>query len=766
MTSNFDYTDDSVVAKISVDIPTNAATDIAQMQQATSGLRVELEAAARAQGDWASYLREIPQLAEQAAQAQRSLITALERTSYLQGQAGPGRGGAGQPGPGGQYSTAAPAGYVNPFTGQPGQGTLGHAQDYMQNMANQDPRLFANMQAQRGNAVNPAQLGLVGGTAVGGTGGVGGMGGGQGQGAAAPASSSPQGSQSSRDSAAPPDPSQSGAPTTSEPPNIPADPHADAPAWQSQSGGIRDSAQQILNEVRSGSGSKIGMLGLAAKGMSAAGSWATSNPDRLAKLGGIGGTIGKSLGGLSGIAKGAAGVAGGVGAALALNHLIQNVGEATQEYSNLGAIRGGSFGEGVGLETQAQMMAAMNPFINSTQTRQIMQEGLKSGLQGDQLDTFDRGAMQALKDQNMSPADFGKLFVTQLSQGGVAVQAFTEEISNAKEYAKTGFTTLPERQAQMAATSSNLGAMGVHGQALANSTTAFTEGFADDPILGRNGAGANIMNQAVSNPMFQTMMGMQAGQGGHLPGSILMRLSDGGGGGINDAADDTMKFLVGQVANVGTDIYDKANAFQQLAAQMGMNMTPQQALAMYKKYAGGDTMAASSKRRSDNVATQRRSDSVSLNPMKILGNAAGQISDIFDPLIQPLQGNTDSDRLKSLAAIPGEMWAGITGDQSHTYNSRKNPDPSAPDVGDLYKPIGRPAAPPSKGGGGQHVTTQGSVNGTLQITVDQQGKVSAPQSIQLTGQQKQAYMGYGSAQLNDPSPGDASYYHANNGWGN
>jgi phage/plasmid primase-like uncharacterized protein len=53
------------------------------------------------------------------------------------------------------------------------------------------------------------------------------------------------------------------------------------------------------------------------------------------------------------------------------------------------------------------------------------------------------------------------------------------------------------------------------------------------------------------------------------------------------------------------------------------------------------------------------------------------------------------------------------------------------------------------------VNTQGSVSGNITITVDQAGRVSAPQSIQLTGTQKSALTGYGSSQMNNLSPGES-----------
>ena len=259
--SNFDYTDDSVIAKISVDVPHNAVTDIAEVAQQTQNLRVEMEALARAQGDYSSYITSLPEIMQRATQQTQALITQMERMSYIQNELGgaggmggnvgmmtgaPGGGGGGAPA-GQNYNTAAPPGYVNPFMGmQLGMGMPGNPNPAVfQQMMQQDPRMYANMAAARGMPVNPASLGIVGGNAAAAGGQTGGTGGGQGRGADAPGSQSPQATQTSRDSSAPPDPSQSGQGSRAEPQNIPTEPHPDAPEWQKQAARM---AQNIAAE--------------------------------------------------------------------------------------------------------------------------------------------------------------------------------------------------------------------------------------------------------------------------------------------------------------------------------------------------------------------------------------------------------------------------------------------------------------------------------------------------------------------------------------
>jgi len=59
------------------------------------------------------------------------------------------------------------------------------------------------------------------------------------------------------------------------------------------------------------------------------------------------------------------------------------------------------------------------------------------------------------------------------------------------------------------------------------------------------------------------------------------------------------------------------------------------------------------------------------------------------------------------------------------------------------------------------INTQGQVTGDIRITVDQAGRVSAPQTITLTGTQRSVNAGYGGGTMNNPGPGD---YHQSTGF--
>ena len=514
----FEYTDDSVVAKVSIDVPSQSLTDISQLTSAMGSLRVEMEAMARAQGDWLEYLRQVPVIVEQANQAYRDSITQLERMSYIQNEIGGGQGNVGfnttaaSGGGGGGYSTAAPSGYVNPFAGgTPGMGmgyNPGMTASWMNNMASQDPRMYANMMASRGGPVNPAMMGQVGGAVAGytGMGGVGGSGGGMGWGNAAPGSMSPQSTQSSRDSSAPPKNTEGGSPTTSEPQNIPTDAHPDSPEWQK---GLGSLTNQVLSEMSSSRGRPGGITGGVLRG-----------------LGGIAGAMGTSPGTLGKIGKGA-GITAGIGGGLwALNKGIQDTGEKITEYSQLGSVQGGGAMEGAGYEAQARIMA-MNPFITTDQSRQVMQMALREGFRGGNFDTVQGFMTKNFKDMGMSFAESMDLVNSSVVKGGESTQSFSENMKDLqKGLSKEGGAALPQRNKQFGETVSTLTDLNVDQDSAQRAALGLQEMFKDNKVL--RDAAPSIATSALGSPVLLQQVAQRHGITGLLPGAIPGALADAG----------------------------------------------------------------------------------------------------------------------------------------------------------------------------------------------------------------------------------------------
>lgn len=762
---NFDYRDDSVVAKLSVDIPAATLTDLDQVRERVANIRVENEANARATGEWSSYLQSMPQIIEQANQAYRNMITQLERMSYIQqelgGHANVGVQGAPMGGQGGPaaYNTAAPAGYVDPFMGLPGQGVNGGMNPqgmtgFMQSMMMNDPRTFANMAAQRGGYVNPAQLGLIGGAVASRTGVTGGVGGGMGQGAPAPGGMSSQPTSTGRDANAAPDQHNSGQPNTSEPQNVPATPHPNTPAWQQHAAAVGSTAMSVLNETRSGTRSG-GALGGAGALLGAIG--------RIGGHGGTGGPPGGSGGDPSGgggggggggstwgaVARGA-GLAGmGIAAGVAANRFVQNAGEQIQQYSNLGAQEGGGAVEGFGREMGARIMA-MNPFITLEQSRAIMQTALRNGYTGQEFDTVTEMMATNLKDMNMSATQSMELFRTTVEKGGLSVQDFGKEMEHLKDLTRVDGNAMSqdERNAAFQGTTATLQGMGLSGQSLTQATESINEAFSDNQQL------KNIVPQsaqsALQNPSFLSTMAQTNGIKGVTSPTMALRRMQEQGVNVGDAYWKTLQRYA-QMAYQGTggDLTLGADRFMMIVKPLGVDLgSPDDYYELYKQLLEGDVGSRGARRGAEAEADPGTAGEV----MKAGFAPFGAIGDVAQAGFDVLKGNLPSawNQLKeagsSIAAPFKQTARALTSDEEIVANAQR-------------RQAGPQATGPERAE--NRIRTEGQVNGQVTITVDQQGRVTAPQSIQLTGQQKGVNSGMGSLTMNNPSPGDPSFRHAN-----
>lgn len=738
--SNFEYTDDSVVARLSFDVPPQALTDVTQLTQALGAMATQQEYIARSTGSWLDYMQQIPQIMERASQSYREAITQMERMAYIQNEMGGGGGNVGPTataGPQGGYSTAAPQGYINPFAGQMfGMGVtpdLQTVQQQMAGMSGQDPRLFANMMAARGQAINPALLGMVGGTVAGttGQGGMGGTGGGQGWGNAAPGSQSPQATQTSRDSSAPPDPTQSGQSTKAEPQNIPATPSEDAPPWQQAVAGTINGAQQVMNEAKigGGGGRGAGMLGMASAGMSAAGKWASNNPDAM------GGMSGR----LAGVAKGA----GAVGLAAGAVAVAQNVGEEVQKYQQLGAVQGGDWSTGVGYEAQARMLA-LNPFITTEQARSAMQMALSQGFKGGDFDTIQDYMLSNFKDLGVQLSTSMSLARAGINAGqttGEAAEGASGLLEAMYKLSRNGGASFTERQDQAVEGVNAFTAMGADPGAAQRAVLGLQEGYGDNMAL-RDTIG-KIGQQSAASPLLMNMAINQAGLSGqYLPGAQVAGLAEHG---IDPSK--AMEMGAKQIAQYTSGMPNRLNriaAFQELMGQQGVQLDWPQAEALYDKVTDDK---APSEQANENVARLAKpTDNMSWIP-GVQGFKA----------LAPLMNAKTWDDFKN---VPGDTWDLLNGRDPASDEDKK--------VAADFASHGRAPVPPPENAAQAQATapvrTEGNVSGNLTITVDQSGKVSAPQQIQLSGQQKSANAGYGSAQLNNAPPGDPTYGHAFQGW--
>lgn len=734
---SFEYTDDSVIARVSVDVPTQALSDIQQLADSMAAMRTQLDAVTEAQGNWVEFLKQMPKMLGDTNDAIKDQITLLERQSYLQQQTGGGKGGAfstdtsggGGGGGGGGYSTAAPAGYAPPWQqGQtPGTGvnvpSPAQVEERAARLGAEDPALEANVQSARGTAVNPALLGAVGAAVARKFG----------MGKPATGANKP-GQNADRDADAPPNPAESGAPDTSASQNTPGDANEN----DTDDSKKQNLITQVLNEFKGGKDGRAARIGGLL--LSAAGRQMTAGAGGGGGAG-AGGGGGGMLGGLGGIAKniltskpGMAAGALGLGA-MAFNK-VQDIGERVTEYQQLGSVQGGDYMTGMKYEAQARLLA-LNPFITTQQARQAMQMALKEGFRGDNYDTVQDFMIGNFKELGISMGqsmDLMKSSVRNLTEGdsqaGVK-KDLDQTLNTMKEMSAEGGLSFPERVDQLQEMKQELSSLGYSSEAANRAALATQEGMGDSLAL-RDSAG-RISNQINSSSMLNTLAAQKMGITGVLP-NALPAAFERAGMDPDEVRDAAAAQIAGYVSGY-PDPLNRIAAFQMLMNQYGVELDWPEAEALYGKVSKGQG-SLPSKQANNKVARQGKT---------MTSNGMGRTS----------SSSADSDWTKRHPSYnPSENAEGES----------ENFDKAGRGSGN-FAPSGNTASPlptSANGQSPQYITSQGVVTGEVRITVDRNGNVTAPPVIQLTGTNMAANAGYSSAQLNNPSPGDPNYTHSYN----
>lgn len=777
--SGFDYTDDSVIARVAFDIPASAVTDISQITQVMGAMRTQLEAVARAQSDWLDYLQQVPQIAERANQAFRDQITLMERMSYLQseiGQAGVGGGsggggygggggfgGGGQAGGGGaaQYSTAAPTGYQPHWqSNEPGMGTGTNINAAMANMAKigDGDRAIGEMAAGRGIAINPAILGTIGGAVAEAFGQ--GNGGIRGRSVSDQGDTAPSSGGAPRDSSNPANPATGGTPAGSPDPNQPnpgSTPLAQLLATlrakigdeniATAAGRIGDIASKLPGSLGT-IGGKIGDL---FGGGGAGGGGGGGAPG--------GGAAGP--GGFRGLALGAAKQFGdlstggkvglGLGGAAAAFNMTQNIGERITRLQALGSQEGGDFATGLKEDFNARFQA-LDPFINTDQARKAIAMPMMEGFQGGSRDELRDLLINNFKELGISMADSMKFEMANLQGVDLTDKNVKESrtsneafLNTLKEMAGDGGNTmsLEQRKQQALEFQTAMASMGIGQESAQRSAIGIQQGYGDSLAL-RNDM-SRIGTQTMGSGTLMAMVGQKVGLTGILPDAMPDALAEMG---IDQ--DEAMQMAYEEAAKMVSGLQPEPNriaAFKGLLGDQGVELTYSQAKDLYRKVTGkkGDRPVAKANQRA--VELGEKNKQTNWNP--ITG-----IKDTLAPLVGGLNPFSD----QKLADVPGDMIDGFFGYHKPSENADRV-NQSFVDAGRIpgeFSPAGQKprALPQSVRDAPTHVSTTGQVTGEVRLVVDQQGRVSAPPVIALSGTQRAVNAGAGSATLNNPSPGE------------
>lgn len=516
MTSGgFETGSDYVAAKVSIDVDGQGISSLREMSQEIDRLRTATEAGARSSASFTSYIQQMAAAAKQATESHRDLTSAMERSSEMQSR------GAASSGSSSQALTStrlAPGGFVDAFAGM-GAGMGGSRSPSPTDVQAQidptrqlDPRKYLNAQAGRYNlqsgdlpsspgqadwgshanrvaerdravgsqqrATSPAQEAGGGQSGQGGSGGDGGGSGGH----------------------------------------------------LGNYGGYGRLASNIANEMRPGGGSwggvgralQGGMQGLA-KHLSGAASGTGADTAIAAADGGAEAAEGMGIGSLL---KGG-GIAGGV--ALGGLAALQKGGAMYQGYKNMGLIRGQGAGAGLGDEAAIRTMA-LNPFLSTEQSRQIIMAGLTEGYSGKQFDSVTEYMASNLKNMNISVSDSVQQLRKNVNEGGQSIASLAGAMGALKGMSQTGAMSMPDMVANYNQTTAGLISGGASGDVASQQALQGMGVFGDDQVL----KGAFNQSQAAlgQGPMGGAIMRAFGGANvppGLDPEATSMWMSDHGG---------------------------------------------------------------------------------------------------------------------------------------------------------------------------------------------------------------------------------------------
>jgi hypothetical protein len=481
----FETGSDYVAAKVSIDVDGSGISSLREMSQEIDRVRTSTEAAARSGASFVGYIQQVTQAAKQATEAHRDLSAQLERTAEMQSR-GAAMGGGGGSSQALTSSRLAPGGYVDPWAGM-GAGMGGSRSPSPSDVQAQidptrqlDPRKYLNAQAGRYN-LQPGDLPSSPGQADWG---------------------SHANRVAERDRAVG-DQQRATSPAQASGGGRSGDSGEGAGNTLGNYGGYGRLASNIANEMRPGGGSWSGvakalhggMRGLNKHLSASAKGTGTATADAAA-AGGAESAEGMGIGALGG----AAGVAGLGLAGLAA---VEKGGAMYQGYKNMGMIRGQGAGTGIADEAAIRTMA-LNPFITTEQSRQIIMAGLTEGYSGKQFDSVTNFMADNLKNMNISVSDSVGMLRKNVNEGGQSIAGLAASLGVLKGMSQNGAMSLPDMVNAFQQTSGDLVSQGVSGGAASMDAINAVGAFSGDMTM--KGTFAQMVGSAGSTDQSAAMM--------------------------------------------------------------------------------------------------------------------------------------------------------------------------------------------------------------------------------------------------------------------
>lgn len=784
MTSGFTQGDDFVAARVSIDVPTEGIQSLREMSQGIDRFRTSVEAAARSSSTFVGYVNQMVQAGNLATEAHRNLAAQLERTTDLQ-QRSMGGGGAQSALP---LSRSAPQGYVDPWAGM-GVGTGSGRQpspntaDYQQQIdqTRPDSRHYINAQAGRHRVLpgdlNPSEMAPVDLDA-----------------AAGRIEARDKHQRDQEDSS-----SRSG---------------TGAGRSGSLAGRIGGGlARNMMSEMAVGGGSHMGMLGALQRGLGGGG----SRPSAAAPGGSAGTAVAQaanagdaasaeeaaSSGGLGGMLKGLGRGGGALGVGLAGLGLLEKGGGIYQGYKNLGSIRGGGAAEGAGSEMMMRGMA-LNPFLSTEQSRQIIMAGLTEGYSGKQFDTVTQFMASNLKDMNIQVSESVNMLRKNVNEGGQSIGGLASSLGILKEMSKTGGMSLPDLAKAFEQGTGNMISSGASGGYASQQMLSALGGWAGDQTL--KGRFAGMLQSGGSDAASGAMLEMYSGQGvpGLSPDMLPAYLSANGGnqGGMTSAAaKNLINRLMGKLQKNDPRYFNQLKILVMMLNRMfpGQNITPQIAMHMIDQYRGGHDPMQEGEEKQEKIASEVNAGAGPMSFAEGLGAAGTSVLDMGKMFAAGVTGNDQAainaadDMGKAwtnasynanaeasnpiLNSIVGQYGATgvevvdssgkaseLTGNRSQVQGlasgnlkwRRKGEDSGGYTLRQTPE-SGKSPGPDGGGNGGQ--TNVNFSPAQVQITFGAGGMTASPNPVQLTPNQQAVNAGVGSNTMNNPAPGDGYGYY-------
>ena len=755
--------DDFVAARISIDVPTEGLASLRELTQEIERFRTNTESASRTADSFTQYLKASAEAAEHAASAQAGLISQLQKMADVQQRIASGSATSG--------GITVPQGHVDPFASSPtGKGgaapqTTPNADQQVEALRARDPRTYLNQQSAIGN-VRPGDI----------TGG------------------SPAEIQQATERVAARE--QANAQRQQENPAALPTPKGGDPTT-----GMINQAAGLAKTVMGAAAPGGSVQGILAAGAQVAGVAAGSS----AAATGLGGAL---AGLINPVSLGLTGALAGYG-------LTQFAGEELQGYKNMGSIRGGGAMQGMGYEMSIRAMA-MDPFLTTEQSRQVIQSALSEGYTGQTFDTVTKFIASNIKEMNMSVNDSVKLLRTNVNEGGESIAGLASSMALLKEASKTGATSLPELQASYASgTEAMIKGGGLSGPQASQAMLTLNNVWKDDQTL-KLKAG-EIVSGLSTSPQGQmaamTLSGTPIPTGA-LPGTFFERMPDGG-----QAATFGMLKRIAQMAQQGSG-GDEANGawlFQMYLQRIAnIQLDRAEARKMYLDLLSGKNPLEEGKQEAQKAAANATRPQWR-SPLEIMGgtlyDVGKQLTDIprseFN-LATSILGGKGWDDVKRRF---GDVKTALSGQDMVTGKGNARHIPMMDRIVDAYGPGGieildeknraiafdqtngaqlqglsegkytwRPKGAQGQGTklsdtpmegnikelmaqGKQPVSVQGSV--TLDLTPEAR-RALTPQGgtnvIQLTPHERQSNAGYGNARPNNAAPGETTMTRGRSGW--